>query len=114
MTVNVLVLCANNKSVKNGKAIKIVDQLKYFTNDRINKNSANFHYIGVDLDKHSENFCRGTISSCLKRLRIKFDVIVNENCPIRNTIHGESTLMQIEEALAFAKKRAHFITPEFK
>jgi len=114
MTVNVLVLCANDKSIKNGKSMRIVDELKYFTNDRINKNRANFYYIGIDLNENSENSCKGTISKCLKNLRIKFDVIVNENCPIRNTVYAESTLMQIEESLLFAKKRSYFITPEFK
>lgn len=104
MTKKVLVLCASESSYQNSRAKKILKALEIY------EAGMKFYFVGVDLGRHVDG-CSGKISNCLGSLgRAKFDVILNEFCPVNAP--ERSAVAEIMVVIAeYTKKKAIFITP---
>ena len=87
-SINVLVLCADEESIESKKVNKIIEPFLDRIMIELNKRGTpNYYFIGPQIKTEYENICNDTIDKCLEKWRdkdLKFDVFIDERCPLRN------------------------------
>ena len=71
---------------------------------------AEYYYIGPDVDGHGARQCAGTMDACIDAFgRLKFDLIINEFCPVSGVTSAMGDILHCIHLLA--KSRARVLTP---
>lgn len=79
---NILVLCANDRSIKEQKYKKILKKISNnnnLINNNDNQEKENVYYVGFDISFESENKIRCDISNL--SVNGKFNIVISEHCP---------------------------------